>query len=138
MIISRLETGALMDIDNRSAEGGNMLHNLRLGNALLAIPSQDHRDAIVQVKSSCPVAEVNAMDLIRIDFGINQIRYDGLYLITLDDNWIGFRRFQFTPTLQMRDSVSSYPVTPEIMKSIKVIGLVKDVYQSSNGRSKHA
>lgn len=103
--------------------------NLSLGRALFSDPSRSKDNAVLQANASDIVANIKAGDLVRIDFTETHIR-DGLYIITLDDNWIGYRRFQRMPDLRISDGDSMIPVTPEILRSIKVVGEVKEIYRS--------
>lgn len=102
---------------------------LSLGRALFSDPSRSKESAVLQANAGDVVAGIKAGDLIRIDFTDTQIR-EGLYVITLDDNWIGYRRFQRMPDLRISDGDSMIPVTPEIFKSIKIVGAVKEIYRS--------
>lgn len=103
--------------------------DLSLGRALFCDPSRRKDNAVLQENASDIVANIKAGDLVRIDFTETHIR-DGLYVITLDDNWIGYRRFQRMPDLRISDGDSMIPVTPEILRSIKVVGEVKEIYRS--------
>jgi hypothetical protein len=105
--------------------------NLSLGKLLFSDPQRGRQNAVVVANHQDITAGIEANDLLRIDFTVNKIEGDGgLYVITLDDDWIGYRFFQRMPNLHMRDSTGSYPVTPDMLKSIKVVGQVKDIYQS--------
>lgn len=105
--------------------------NLRLGNALFSDPQRDRDNAIVVANHQDITAGIEANDLLRIDFTDTKIS-EGLYIITWDDDWIGYRFFQRMPALHMRDNISNYPVTPDMLKSIKVVGKVKEIYRSAN------
>jgi len=104
--------------------------NLRLS-ALFSDPQASRSDAIVVSNGSCPDEGIEVGWLVKIDFTINSIKHDGLYVITLDDEWIGYRRFQFMPDLKVITGDVITTVTPNIMRSIKVVGLVKDIYRST-------
>jgi hypothetical protein len=104
--------------------------NLNLGRTLFSDPQRDKQNAVVVSNHQDIVAGIEVNDLVKVDFTVNQIDRDGLYVITLDDGWIGYRRFQFMPKLRVVDSHDSYSVTPEILAKIKVVGLVKDIYRS--------
>lgn len=109
--------------------------NLRLGALLFSDPQRDRHSAVVVANHPDIEADIKACDLVRVDFTKNQIDRDGLYIITLDDGWIGYRRFQFMPfepRLRIVDSHGSSAVTPDILKTIKVIGLVTDIYRSTS------
>lgn len=103
--------------------------NLNLSSLFSSLPSE-RNCAIVMTNTSSPDEGINAGNLLEIDFTKNTIEHDGLYVITLDDEWIGFRRFQFMPDLRIVSGSEVSRVTPEIMRSIKVVGLVKRVYRS--------
>ncbi|MDR5171581.1 hypothetical protein IHQ56_07115 [Methylobacillus flagellatus] len=103
--------------------------NIKLGRALFSDPQRDRHRAIVVANHQDIVAGIEALDLVRVDFTANKIDRDGLYIITLDDNWIGYRRFQYAPELKIIDDNTSYLVTDEMMKSIKVVGRVLDIYR---------
>jgi hypothetical protein len=105
--------------------------NLNLGADLFSDPQRDRTNAIVVANHADITADIQAGDLIRIDFTANLIDRDGLYVITLDDNWIGYRRFKITPSLQLIDGMQSCLVNSEMINSIKVIGRVLDIYRSS-------
>lgn len=104
---------------------------LSLGKSLFSDPCQERDNAIVVANHHDIVAGINAGDLLLVDFTDTKL-YEGLYIITLDDDWIGYRFFHRMPTLHMRDGIGNYPVTPDMLKSIKVVGKVKDIYRSSN------
>lgn len=105
--------------------------DLSLGRALFSDPSRSKENAVLQANASDIVADIKAGDLVRIDFTDTQIR-EGLYVITLDDNWIGYKRFQRMPDLRVFDGKNMIPVTPEMLKSIKVVGKVKEIYRGSS------
>ena len=120
------------DVSSNTRELAGACFNLRLGNVLFSDPQRDRDNAVVVANHHDITAGIEANDLLRVDFTVNQISRDGgLYIITLDDGWIGYRFFQYMPTLHMRDGKDNYLVTPEMLKSIKVIGKVKDIYRSS-------
>ena len=103
--------------------------NLRLGALLFSNPKRDRDNAIVVANHQDITAGIEANDLLRIDFTVNKIEGEGgLYVITQDDEWIGYRFFQRMPNLHMRDSTGCHPVTEDILKSIKVVGKVKDKF----------
>lgn len=105
--------------------------NLNLGADLFSDPQRDRTNAIVAANHADITADIQAGDLIRIDFTANLIDRDGLYVITLDDEWIGYRRFKLTPSLHLIDGLQSCLVNSEMINSIKVIGRVVDIYRSS-------
>lgn len=105
--------------------------NLKLGHVLFSDPQRERDNAIVVANTSDLTANIQPGDLIQIDFTATEIT-DGLYIITLDDGWIGYRFFQRMPTLHMRDSEGSHPLTLSMLKSIKVVGKVKDIFRSGN------
>lgn len=102
--------------------------NLTLGRHLFSDPQRDRSNAIVVANHKDWTAGIEAGDLLRIDFTDHTIG-EGLYVITCDDDWIGFRFFHRGPELHMKDDLGSSPVTPTIMQSIKVVGRVKDIYR---------
>lgn len=105
--------------------------DLRLGALLFSNPQRDRDNAIVVAQHHDLTAGIEANDLLRIDFTVNKIEGEGgLYVITQDDEWIGYRFFQRMPNLHMRDSTGCHPVTEDVLKSIKVVGRVKDIYRS--------
>jgi hypothetical protein len=118
---------SLLNTEHPGQKGG---FNLKLAD-LFSDPQADRASAIVVSNGSCPEEGIVAGGLVKIDFTINSINYDGLYVITLNDEWIGFRRFQFMPDLRCITAGLEAAITPEIMQTIKVVGLVKDIYQST-------
>lgn len=114
--------------------------NLSLVNKLFSDPQRDRHNAVVMANHQDITAGIEACDLVRVDFTKNQIDRDGLYIITLDDGGAMYRRFQFMPLeprLRIIDSHGSSAVTPEILATIKVIGLVKGIYRSANKEFNH-
>lgn len=105
--------------------------NLNLIRTLFSDPLRDRDNAVVVSNHDDIVAGISAGDLLLIDFTDSTLD-NGLYIITLDDGWIGYRFFECKPSLYMRDSESSYLVTPAMLDSIKVVGKVKDIYRSVN------
>ena len=105
--------------------------NLKLSQVLFSDPLRERDNAIVVANTSDLTANIQPGDLIQIDFTATEIT-DGLYIITLDDGWIGYRFFQHMPHLHMRDSIGSHPVTLTMLNSIKVVGKVKDIFRSGN------
>lgn len=105
--------------------------NLGLIGMLFSDPQRDRANAIVVSNHEDITANIKALDLLRIDFTDTKLS-EGLYVITLDDGWVGFRYFFRMPTLHMRDSTDCYPVTLAMLNNIKVIGKVKDIYRSSH------
>lgn len=103
--------------------------NLKLGRALFSHPEIDRHRAIIVANHRDIGAGIESQDLLRVDFTANIIDRNGLYIITLHDNWIGYRRFQYAPTLKMIDATHSYDVTEEVIRSIKVVGRVLDIYR---------
>lgn len=104
--------------------------NLKLS-SLFSDPQANRSNAIVVSNGSCPEVGIDVGCLVKIDFTITSIHCDGLYVITLDDEWIGYRRFQFMPDLKVITGDVVTTVTPKIWQSIKVVGLVKDIYRST-------
>lgn len=100
-----------------------------LGRALFSPPSTDRNNAIVSSKGSMPSEGIAAGDLLRIDFTATTIDRDGLYVVTMDDEWIGYKRFQCTPggLFNITDGV---PVSPDLLEGARVIGLVKEIFHS--------
>lgn len=113
------------------SENNNSGFNLRLGNVLFSDPQRDRDNAVVVANHEDIVANISAGDLLLVDFTDTQL-IEGLYIISLDDDWIGYRFFHRMPTLHMRDGIGNYPVTPDMLESIKVVGKVKDIYRSVN------
>ena len=105
--------------------------NLRLGNALFSDPQRDRDNSVVIANHADTVVGVSAGDLLLVDFTDTQL-IEGLYIITLDDDWIGYRFFHRMPTLHMRDGIGDYPVSPDMLESIKVVGKIKDIYRTVN------
>ena len=105
--------------------------NLKLGHVLFSDPQRERYNAIVVANTSDLTVNIQPGDLIQIDFTATEIT-DGLYIITLDDGWIGYRFFQRLPTLHMNDSEGSHPITLSMLNSIKVVGKVKDIFRSGN------
>ncbi|WP_047548617.1 hypothetical protein [Methylotenera sp. G11] len=115
------------------SEMNNSGFNLRLGTLLFSDPHRDKDNAIVVANHEDITAGIKANDLLRIDFTANKIDRDGLYVITLDDGWIGYRRFHFSPIeprLRIIGSHHDEAATPDMLAKIKVVGQVKDIYQS--------
>ncbi|PPC82615.1 MAG: hypothetical protein CTY38_06060 [Methylotenera sp.] len=113
------------------SEMNSSVFNLSLGALLFSNPQRDRDNAIVVANHQDITAGIEANDLLRIDFTVNTIEGEGgLYVITQDDEWIGYRFFQCMPNLHMRDNTGCHPVTEDILKSIKVVGRVKDIYRS--------
>lgn len=107
--------------------------NLRLGRELFSNPSAERDNCVVMVKHQDTTIGVEVDDLLRIDFTQTQVVSDGWYAITLNDGWIGYRFFCHYPSgLYVQDGRESILVTPEIIKSLKVIGKIKDIYRSTN------
>jgi len=109
----------------------NASFNLDLIRSLFSDPLRDRDNAVVVSNHDDIVAGISAGDLLLIDFTDSTLD-NGLYIITLDDGWIGYRFFERKPSLYMRDSEESYLVTPSMLNSIKVVGKVKDIYRSVN------
>lgn len=105
--------------------------NLRLGNALFSDPQRDRDNSVVIANHADTVAGVRAGDLLLVDFTDAQL-IEGLYIITLDDDWIGYRFFHRMPTLHMSDGIGDYPVSPDMLERIKVVGKIKDIYRTVN------
>ena len=103
--------------------------NLKLS-SLFSSPPSERNCAIVVTNSSSPDEGINAGNLLEIDFTKNTIEHDGLYVITIDDEWIGYRRFQLMPDLRIVSGGEASSVPSGMMKSLKVVGLVKRVYRS--------
>lgn len=113
---------------NSSSNAG---FNLDLIRALFSDPLRDRDNAVVVSNRADIVAGISSGDLLLIDFTDTTLD-NGLYVITLDDGWIGYRFFERKPSLYMRDGENSYLVTPAMLNSIKVVGKVKDIYRSVN------
>lgn len=105
-------------------------YNLNLGRMLFSDPLRDRDNAVVVANHKDWVAEIEAGDLVRIDFTANEI-IEGLYVVTIDDDFICYRFFQRRPKLHMRDDTGSYPVDAKMLARIKVVGRVKDIYRST-------
>lgn len=105
--------------------------NIKLIRALFSDPLRERDNAVVVSNRADIVAGISPGDLLLIDFTDNTLN-EGLYIVTLDDGWIGYRFFERKPSLYMRDNKSSYLVTPAMLESIKVVGKVKDIYRSVN------
>lgn len=114
--------------NHKSAENG---FNLHLGHLLFSDPQRDRSGAVVVANHQDITAGIEANDLIRVDFTVNKIGGDGLYIITDKDEWIGYRYFQRAPDLQMSDGTQSATVTADMLQTIKVVGKVKDIYRST-------
>lgn len=117
-------------MNNLIAQDADRSFNLTLGRLMFSDPQRDRSNAIVVANHKDWTAEIEPGDLLRIDFTERTIE-EGLYVVTLDDDWIGFRFFHRSPELHMKDDVGSYPITPAIMQSIEVVGRVKDIYRST-------
>ena len=109
--------------------------NLSLGKLLFSDPQRNRDNAIVVANHEDITADIKANDLLRIDFTANKIDRDGLYVITLDDGWIGYRRFHFSPMepkLRIIGSHHDEAVTQNMLEKIKVVGRVKEIYRSTS------
>ena len=117
---------SLATLDASSSE-----FNLQLVRKLFSDPMRDRSNAIVVAQHHDVTAGIEVNDLLRVDFTVNKIEGEGgLYVITQDDEWIGYRFFQRMPNLHMRDSTGCHRVTAEHLESIKVVGRVRDIYRS--------
>jgi hypothetical protein len=105
--------------------------NLRLGSALFSDPLRERNNAIVLANTSDATANIQHGDLLQVDFTSTDLT-EGLYIITIDDGWIGYRFFQRMPDLRMRDETGCHPISLKMLQSIKVVGKVKDIYRSGN------
>lgn len=105
--------------------------NLRLCSALFSDPMRDRNNAIVVADTSDISANIQPGDLLQVDFTATDLT-EGLYIITLDDGWIGYRFFQRMPDLRMRDETGCHPISLKMLQSIKVVGKVIDIYRSGN------
>lgn len=105
--------------------------NINLGRVLFSDPQATRENAIVVSNGSARDEGVNVGDLVKIDFTRNTIDRDGLYVITLDDNYICYRRFQYAPELKVLEHDGTVKVTPEMLQRTKVVGLVKEIYRST-------
>jgi hypothetical protein len=114
----------LSSIDNHDTK-------LRLGRALFSDPRCERNGAIVVANTTDSCAGINAGDLMSIDFTPTNI-YEGLYVVTLEDDWIGYKFFQRMPDLRMRDELGCYPVDKDTLSKLKVVGRVLDIYRSTN------
>ena len=103
---------------------GNLIKNienhdgkfsLRLGNKLFSDPMRERNNAIVVANTSDATANIQPGDLLQVDFTATEL-IEGLYIITLDDGWIGYRFFQRMPTLYMKDNEGNSPVTLAMLK----------------------
>lgn len=119
-------------MNNLATTANQDAFNLNLSRQLFSDPQADRSNAVVVANHHDTTADIDAGDLLRIDFTQHAITGEGLYVITLNDGWIGYRFFQRMPELRMMGDDGSYPVTTEMMKSIKVVGKVKDIYRSTN------
>ena len=115
---------------NRICEGSENTFNIHLGRGLFSDPQRDRSNAVVVANHPDTTAEIEAGDLVHIDFTNNRID-EGLYVITLDDGWIGYRFFQRMPSMHIRDEKGIYPLTPNMFERIKVVGKVKGIYRST-------
>ena len=104
-------------------------YNLALGRQLIQAPSTDPTRAIVHVDGYCHDTGVSPGDLCCVDFTDTALG-DGLFIITVDDQWIGFKRFQRTADgrLQVIERGAATDVASQSTESFKVIGRVLAVY----------
>ena len=105
--------------------------NLHLGRSLFSDPINTRNGAVVMLNHPEPDLGMNAGELVLIDFTVNEIHSDGLYVITLDDDWIGFRRFQLMPNLNTIDRDGAHVVPASMKAAMKVVGLVTNIYRST-------
>lgn len=105
--------------------------NLKLGKLLFSDPQRERDNSIVVANTSDISANIKPGDLLRIDFTATDLT-EGLYIITLDDGWIGYRFFQRMPELRMLDETGCHPISLKMLESIKVVGKVQDIYRSGN------
>ena len=104
--------------------------NLHLGATLFSDPMRERDNAIVVANTSDITANIQRGDLLQVDFTATEL-IEGLYIITLDDGWIGYRFFQRMPTLHMKDGTGNYSVTLNMLNSMKVVGKVKNIFRSA-------
>lgn len=102
--------------------------NLVLGRQLVAAPPSEQHNALVQSRAASADTGINSGDLLLMDFSEQEIR-EGIYLVTLDDQWIGYRRFKRIPDLHVQERDIYRKVTPHMLRKIKVVGKVKAIYQ---------
>jgi hypothetical protein len=94
---------------------------------LAGLPQGVH---IVQVENSALPGEVEAGDLLKVDFDQHSIALDGLYCLARG-SWSGIRRFAHTLTgLQINDGGTWRLVAPAELASVTVTGRVNAVYRS--------
>ncbi len=105
--------------------------NLKLGRILFSDPQRERSNSIVVANSSDITANIKPGDLLKVDFTETDLS-EGLYIITLDDGWIGYRFFQRMPDLRMLDEAGNHPISLKTLSGIKVVGKVKDIYRSGN------
>lgn len=99
-------------------------------------PSVDPSGAIVEARHSIFPPQIEAGDMLCIDFTHTTLTHDSLYVVAFTDMhwgpWIGIRRFQLTASgWQMSDDVSGDGPTvlsAATLQNLQVIGRIKQVY----------
>lgn len=86
---------------------------------------------IVEVESSAHPPEIEAGDLLRVDFEQREIECDGFYALERG-NWSGVRRFQHTPGgLFVFEGGEWRQVTAEDRSTMRVTGRVMRVFKGA-------
>jgi hypothetical protein len=86
---------------------------------------------LVQVEASTIRGEIEAGDLLRIDFDQHQVSKDGFYLLQLG-NWTGVRRFADTLEGPMVLDIDEWRPLPG---GVRIMGYVDKVYTARNAIS---
>lgn len=100
-------------------------------------PSEDPQKAIVQVASGGNKdSHIAAGDLLEMDFTVNTVAFDGVYLVSFDDEWIGLRVIQVVPDecgtgLHIKENGAFHKLASSIVAGMKVHGFVNKVYRPS-------
>lgn len=95
---------------------------------------------MVQVHAALYHPEIEAGDCIEVNFDHNEIRHDGLYMITIrhedGSHWYGARRFRFKPTVGGCElwgfdigTASWSPVTRAMRSRLTVYGEIREVFK---------
>ena len=108
----------------------------RLASKAFCPPSIDPSGAIVEARHSIFPPQIEAGDMLCIDFTHTRLTHDSLYVIAFENMpwgpWIGIRRFQLTGAgwKMSEDASGDGPtvLSAETLQSMQVIGRIKQVY----------
>lgn len=92
------------------------------------VPKMANGMQLVQVETSTIPGEIEAGDLLRIDFDQHQVSKDGLYVLQTGD-WTGVRRFADTLEGPMVLDIDEWRPLPG---GVTIMGYVDEVYTARN------